>query len=337
MQKKILAAGIILLVLTVCLTALAANEGVREAVKETAERLFEVGETGKLEEELVTVTRNEDRFDAIAEYLGYDTPEKSALLRKTALFMERYCSSDEQFKLMEKMILEGCDVPTLTDIYSFYLTTNEDVTIVRDIYDYVWDREPIENSDVVFEEAFNELTNYKCGVLTKEEIEGYLEKGLTIDDIARANVLSRKGVLKINDILDKIIAGEDWKDIGETISGQKIKADIDSDITGLLQSAQIMNVTVKEAAKDGAEEAWAEEKAKTVNAILMKKGYWKEELSENSEYIIEKAKKRGIGENEVKELLENGYDESDILNALQNKDVSAGSLEKAVIREESVK
>ncbi len=335
MKKKVLAAGVILLVLTVCLTALAANEGVREAVKETAERLFDVGETGKLEEELVTVTKNEDRFDNIAEYLGYDTPEKSELLRKTALFMERNCVSDKQFKLMEQMILEGCDVPTLTGIYSFYLTTNEDVTIVRDIYDYVWDGEPIENGGVLFEEAFNELTDYKCGVLTKEEIEGYLEKGLTIDDIAEANILSRKGVLKINEILDRIIAGEDWKDIGETISGQKISAD--GDISGLMQSAQIMNVTVKEAAKEGTEEAWAEEKAKTVNAILMKKGYWKEELSENSEYIIEKAKKRGIGESEVKELLENGYDESDILNVLQNEDVSAGSLEKAVIREEIAK
>ncbi len=267
MKKKVLAAGVILLVLTVCLTALAANEGVREAVKETAERLFDVGETGKLEEELVTVTKNEDRFDNIAEYLGYDTPEKSELLRKTALFMERNCVSDKQFKLMEQMILEGCDVPTLTGIYSFYLTTNEDVTIVRDIYDYVWDGEPIENGGVLFEEAFNELTDYKCGVLTKEEIEGYLEKGLTIDDIAEANILSRKGVLKINEILDRIIAGEDWKDIGETISGHKISAD--GDISGLMQSAQIMNVTVKEAAKEGTEEAWAEEKAKTVNAILM--------------------------------------------------------------------
>lgn len=335
MKKKISAAGVILLVLTVCLTALAANEGVREAVKETAERLFDVRETGKLEEEIVTVTKNEDRFDAIAEYLGYDTPEKSEMLRKTALFMERYCVSDEQFKLMETMILEGCDIPTLMDIYSFYLTTNEDVKIVRDIYDYVWDGEPIENGEALFEDAFNELTDYKCGVLTKEEIESYLEKGLTINDIAEANILSRKGVLKINEILDKIIAGEDWKDIGEAISGQKINAD--SDVAGLMQSAQIMNVTVNEAAQDGKEEAWAEEKAKTVNEILMKKGYWTEELSENSEYIIEKAKKRGISESEVKELLENGYDESDILNALQNDDVSAGSLEKAVIREESAK
>ncbi len=98
MQKKILTAGVILLVLTVCLTALAANEGVREAVKETAERLFDVGETGKLEEELVTVTKKEDRFDAIAEYLGYDTPEKSELLRKTALFMEKYCVLEQQMR-----------------------------------------------------------------------------------------------------------------------------------------------------------------------------------------------------------------------------------------------
>ena len=275
-------------------------------------------------------------FDSLASYMGYDTDEKFETFHKTALFMGKYCPTKESFSYVEQMILSGCDPQTTMDIYQFYLTTNENISIVRQIYDMVYFDEPIMNRDAVFEAAFNEITNNKCGVLTKEDISAYLEQGLTIEDILQANVLSRKGVLTIQQILDNIIAGKSWEEIVETISGETIStAKSTADAATLINAIQVSSATGKtlNATLLSDEKERLATSTKNTNAILQKKGYWRARTSDNIDTIIKMAEAKGITEDKIMSLLNQGYSEIDVINTIEQPDCTALSVDSVAKRE----
>lgn len=264
----------------------------------------------------------EPNFDALASYMGYDTDEKFDTFHSTALFMGRYCTTQDSFSYLEKMILSGCDPKTTIDIYQFYLTTNEDISIVRQIYDMVYTGEPITNRDIVFESAFNEITNNKCGVLTEEDVISYLEKGLTVSDISEANLLSRKGVMTIQEILDALLSGTSWETIIETVSGEKISsayASVDSTtLTSALSVSTITNKPINTILSEQSEEERLSNVAKSVNAQLKAKGYWKAKKSENFDIIAAEAAEKGITEESLTKLMAQGYSELDLMNAISD-------------------
>lgn len=274
-------------------------------------------------------------FDALAEYMGYDTDEKFEVFHKTAVFMGKYCTDEKSFSYIENMILSGCDAETTMDIYTFYMTTNEDISIVRKIYDKVYDGEKITNRDVVFENAFNEITNNKCGVLTEEKIENLLAKGVTVDDIMEANVLSRKGVLTIEEILNLRENGTKWDVIVEKITGEKIEFESDDDVAAVTYAMGISRVTNKstEEILDESQEDLFDEITDNVNRQLKNKGYWKANKSDNYDTIVTKAKEKGIAEEKIEEMYEKGISEADLINVLNNNDCNAYNIDISIERQ----
>ena len=258
-------------------------------------------------------------YDRIADYIGYDTEEKFDKMHKTAVFMEKYCNNKESFSYIENLILSGCDVQTVMDIYQFYLTTNEDIAIVKQIYDMVYNGEPITNRDVVFENAFNEITDNKCGVLTEDDVIMYMEKGLTIEDISRANLLCRKGVMTIQEILNELLKGTSWEEIIETISGESISnvyANADEEtLVNAIYVANVQNDSIDNVLGNDNND-YFKEKTKNANEKLKSKGYWKGKKSENFEKITKEANKKGISKEKIEELMDKGYSELDIVNAI---------------------
>ncbi len=269
-------------------------------------------------------------FDRLASYMGYDTDEDFALFHKTALFMGRYCTTQESFSYIEQMILSGCDPQTTMDIYQFYLTTNEPITIVRQIYDMVYTGEPITNRDVIFENAFNKITNNKCGVLTEEDVLNYIEKGLSVDDIMQANLLCRKGVMTINEILDALLSGTSWETIIETISGENITLSDTTTVASATRALTVSSVTNQElntVLTSDNEEARIANITKTVNETLKSKGYWKGKKSENFALIVKDAEKKGISEAKLTALLDKGYSELDIINTINSPNCSEKTID----------
>lgn len=275
-------------------------------------------------------------FDRLANHMGYDTEEKFSEFHKTAIFMGKYCNTEESFFYIEELILSGYDAQTVMDIYQFYLTTNEDISIVSQIYEMVYEGEPITNRDVVFENAFNKITNNKCGVLSEDDIIVYLEKGLTVEDISRANLLCRKGVLTVQEILNQLLEGTTWEEIIETISGESINntfADTET-LINAMYVANVQNDSINNVLGRNNDDYFAE-KTKKVNGGLKKKGYWKGKKSENFDKIVKEAKKKGISEGKIQELADKGYSEVDIINTINRDDCTLSTIDTIVGKEVS--
>ena len=271
----------------------------------------------------------EPSFDRLADFMGYDTEEKFEEFHKTALFMGKYCTTKDSFSFIENMILSGCDAQTTMDIYQFYLTTNEPISIVKQIYDMVYTGEPIKNRDVVFENAFNKLTDNKCGVLTEESVITYLEKGLSVDDISEANVLSRKGVMTIQEILDALLQGSTWESIIETVSGEEITVSDTNEtvsIASTMTYAAVTNQNLNSALSEN-EEDYHAQIAEKVNNTLKQKGYWKGRKSENYDLLVKDAKSKGISEAKLVELFDKGCSEVEIINILNDPACTAKTID----------
>lgn len=123
--------------------------------------------------------------------------------------------SAEEILYINSLLYEGYRLRLISEVYDFWVTTNEDIDFIGrclEVSDEFWGEHWIEN-------AFNHLTENKCGVLeTKEEIQKYLDEGLTVDDIYNANVLCRKNVYTIHEILNMKCDGRGWREICLDIS-----------------------------------------------------------------------------------------------------------------------
>lgn len=278
-------------------------------------------------------------FDRLASFMGYDTDEKFEEFHSTALFMGKYCTTEESFSFIEQMILSGCDPQTTMDIYQFYLTTNEPISIVKQIYDLVYTGEKITNRDIVFENAFNEITNNKCGVLTEEDVIAYLEKGLSVDDIVQANILCRKAVLTIREILDARLEGTNWESIIEIVSGEDITLPETSEtplVSNAMTLSRITNQSLDAVLSSNNEESYFSKTSEAVNQILKEKGYWKGRKSANFEILVENAEAKGIPKEKIDALMDSGYSELELFNAIKSKDCTPSSID-VIVREEAVR
>lgn len=137
-------------------------------------------------------------------------------------------NSDESNQIIE-LIKDGTPMGTIWDIYEFYLTTNEDFSIIARIASYeerYWGKYWIEN-------AYNDITANKHGVIEREQTASYLERFNT-NEILYANVLSRKGIYTIDEILDEHYDGTSWNDITHEIYS---RIQLDS-LTGSMKERQ---------------------------------------------------------------------------------------------------
>lgn len=160
--------------------------------------------------------------DSAIESQCTDIYEYNDVIYNLVYLKERFEKTPQEMQYILDMITSGYDAQTVVDISYFWVDTSEDVTIITKIYNklpkYEKYRNPIEN-------AFNDVTGYKCGVLDPEDIIYYLEKGITTEDIRTANKLCRKAIFTIQEILEMRIQGKTFKEIYlqmENISGKSL-------------------------------------------------------------------------------------------------------------------
>lgn len=120
----------------------------------------------------------------------------------------------DEMDYIANLIIQGYDPMTVMDICYFWQDTNEEISIIEQIYEYKYLR-----GMTWIENAFNCVTNDKCGVLTEEDVENYAKQGVTLDDISAANKLCRKGVLTIQEILEQHQAGKTFAEIAAYVNG----------------------------------------------------------------------------------------------------------------------
>ena len=127
-------------------------------------------------------------------------------------FMIKHTLTSDEIAVINSLVESGTTMQTVENIYDFYLTTNDDFSIISKIAALettFWGDHWIEN-------AYNYITGNAHGVLNLEDIKEY-SNHLSIDDITYANILCRKGVYNIREILDKVQSGESWDNITDEI------------------------------------------------------------------------------------------------------------------------
>lgn len=212
-----------------------------------------VEETDLIIEEDTLDSESEVPVLAMALSLAGDSEYDIETIRDLAVFEEEYNMDEEAKELLSQWISEGKDARLLMYIYEFWITTNEDISIIEDVYDifaesYDEDMNLPSNKDLWFEGIFNTLTNNKYGKLTSEEIDEYMNRGLSIDDVKMAERVSRAGKLTVQEILNERVDSKAWSDIAADVYnipeiGGKTSLEIEN-IQDILTLTKITNESV---------------------------------------------------------------------------------------------
>lgn len=157
--------------------------------------------------------------------INYDEYQK---ILSYSVFLAENEFTKEQLEYINSLLDAGYSEGVIQEVYEFWLTTDEDFSMIGDLcalsnemYGIYW----VEN-------AFNKLTNNSHGVLEREDIEVYYEQGLTYEDIYAANILSRRKGQTIQGILDDMLSGktnsEIITDVGMMPKSRSISGKIDN-------------------------------------------------------------------------------------------------------------
>jgi len=178
---------------------------------------------GAVEELLLQNTDNGSPFDRmirVMERTIEDPMEFNDMLFNFEFIRTVYELSDADMDFIANLIAEGRHMEDVIRLTYFWLETNEDIGIVREIYDI---KDEFGGSGFWMDFAFNYVTNNRHGVLTDEEVNDYLEIGLDFEDIHVARVLSRQGVMTIHEILDERAEGLSFSELAAEIDSEPVQ------------------------------------------------------------------------------------------------------------------
>ena len=180
-----------------------------------------------------------------SDFSGISECCKEAKAENIAAYIRFLCMhkfTPEQLTLINKILLGGTTVQSLEQVYDFWVTTDEDFSVIEDICN-------MENDifgEFWYEDAFNKITNNSHGELDSSDIAQYREKGVELDQISAANVLSRKSGCNIRDILDRLSDGTDLKTQAEQIYGFSADWENGADYDSVMNIAAAKQLNVPE-------------------------------------------------------------------------------------------
>ncbi len=148
-----------------------------------------------------------------------DPVEYNDLLVNYEYLREVHQLSQSNLDYIADLIIDGCDMKDIISIAYFWLDTNDDISLIKQIYDL---KGEYEGSRFWIEDSYDRVTKSKNGTLSVEDIENYFSKGMTAEDITSADKLCRKGVYTIREILEKRCEGQSFLQIINEIEGSGI-------------------------------------------------------------------------------------------------------------------
>ena len=296
-------------------------------------------------DEVLSMQHNQD-FKKLVASVKAQKPNSEAfyeLMYEYGYFIRIYQPTPKEIEYIEKLVLDGYDLDKLIQIYKFWLDTDEDITLLQRIYDQYGSLYQEDTNWV--ETAFNQMTGSAYGVLDREQIHAYYEKGLTRDDIVTANRLCRMGQWTIQKILDQKVSGMSWVEIIAQIYGQSAKKD-----TFNLSPSQIQAFQKIERGKEILDalflsrrtaedihhyldklakgeslrpdmQQYTRQQTQGLLTGLKAQGLWDEpaDIKENNDkvrrYLQQQILDSGVSAKEMEALKKQGYGELDILNA----------------------
>ncbi len=285
--------------------------------------------------------RLSDRAEnAVFEKLDRSGEEKDAIYSDIMAYKKLkklYRPSQEEMDYLDDLIESGADVSAIAEIYRFWLSTSEDISIIGQIYSM----SNLEKEGYWVEELFNQITENRHGILDETGVNSYYSKGLAASDINIANVLSRKGVMTIHEVLDRRAAGDDWNSLIELIGIQREQPEhrkymgeikTDSEFMNYLNfvytvPAEAIAQYVEMLSVESEESITSEDiiflnenrVRKEVNTELLADGVFvrdeREESQESNKAVKERIRENGVADEQTEAFLDEGYTLLEILNA----------------------
>ncbi len=342
-QKKSIIIGIVIAVTAVTAAAagtygtLSQPQKQQPGVQLTAQRSAAVGEM------------NDPIYTYIAStYSGDERYEKA---ENYAVVKTIYQPTEEEIQYMAELLYQGSKLDVVLETYQFWMTTNEPLERLGEIV-AAW---MPEDEDVMYwiDDVYNLLTENE-DVLTKEEIEDYVARGIQPEDIAVADELSRKKVLSIRKILQQREKGDSWIAIVNQIyQGIQIQLELSAQNLEDYQNVKgydVLRAVVLRGRGGRSLQEWlelclGEEPRFSEEAVAFQTQVLAEELDylrtvglygetqelqeeriSEREYVSQQLQTYGVSEEEIQELQEQGYDSTELINAAVEAQQSGLSL-----------
>lgn len=189
-----------------------------------------------------------------------------------------YNLSDDDISYLSDLIIKGYDPWDVIDICYFWVDTSEDIRIIEEIYQ----QKHLFRGNTWIENAFNYVTDNKCGVLDSDDINNYLNQGASAEDIMLANKICRKGIYTIQKILEMHIEGKSFADI--LLSTEAASSSVSVNKTKLLNNEITEH---EEYASLSAESIEAAETLVRINGGKLEEYYKKAENNEDLTKLLE--------------------------------------------------
>lgn len=266
-------------------------------------------------------------------YSQYTDQEKREYLIEEYAYIKFFHNmTDEEASYLFRLTQKGQDFYELLRVYAFWKTTTEPMEIIEVIYAKCPDDPKI---GWEYEEYMN-LIGKKDEILTDNEIEDYLENGLTEYDIIYAQHLSRKNIYSTRDILNQRKNKAKWVDVSDTVYTKVDKHHAKKIKKGLFQNKNVsgrqMYLAENLSNKIGGDvsdylgqnnleyikENYENNAIAKIRTELINKGYVEESDDMTAQYketYIDKLTSMELTEKEIAEYQEAGWDYTSIYNA----------------------
>ena len=279
----------------------------------------------------------EDNFysDPMFEWLysQYNEQEKREyLIEEYAYTKFFHHMTDVESAYLYQLAQEGKDFYELLRVYEFWKSTIEPIEMI----DMIYKNCPEEPYSGWAYKEYMKILGREDEILTNDEIDSYLESGLTEYDIIYARQLSHNNTHSVRDLLNQRKSNENWIDVSDEVYS-KLEAKHSKKVKkGLFQNKNVsgkqMYLADNMSDKIGADvcdylsqedlEQKKEKYENTVMAKIRKKlvsaGYLEKQKSDTEEYqqdYIGKLTAMGLSTEEIESYQVSGWDYTAIYNA----------------------
>lgn len=246
-----------------------------------------------------------------------------------------YPINEADLTTIEKLVKDGADLSKIADIYVFLQSSNASLKYLKDMYYY---GEKIDfYGRYWIEDAFNYCSGQKKYELSIDEVQKYIDEGMSIDDIRIANIASRTEVKNIRELLDEKQLGKNWGEVLEKVYPSMDLSDVryeenGSAILTSIRLSKIADISVYKIYDD-----YINNPQKITNDVIVPKIIEAEQkvkdlnlnISDSDSYLNQLKKEVGdvLSDSEIKKFIQQKYTKAEIKKAINVSEIDGRNIE----------
>ncbi len=162
------------------------------------------------------IANEKNGFDLqqLLRHKGYYEDDIEITIQKFIDVSINYHMTKEESAYILSLVELDYDLEKLIDIYEFLQYTNDGIDMIKPIYDF---SENQFEADFWIENAYATITHTENNALTQEEVMGYIEKGVSLDDILLIYQMGLQSNMTERQIIQERLRGVSWSEISAKV------------------------------------------------------------------------------------------------------------------------